>query len=199
MDYALIISIIPNILNLLNSIIDLYKSDPKFKKKVKGTGFSKKLFEIENNLAKLENFKDVLLFYARFLPEASAVYALSDKLYEMMQASLKDLNNSGSANYDTTWQSISMMYNSVKRQKNNEIVSRRDACPVSASSSQIQRVNNLIRELEVEFGQADAYLNVRQTANLLSQAQRISQITADLKAEIGKQTEALINSISLFK
>jgi hypothetical protein len=70
----------------------------------------------------------------------------------MMQASRRDLENLSSPNYDSTWQTISMMYNSVKSHKNNEIVSRRDQFPVSADSEQVKRVNDLFKRVMPGIG-----------------------------------------------
>lgn len=198
MNYATIISIIPTLLNTIKSVIDIYNSNPKnIQKKLKGTGFNNKIFSIDEMLTKLHYFKQTLLFYSNFLPETASVYTLSDKLNEMIQGSLKDLRDSNSPNYDSTWQVITMMFNSVKQHKNSQIVSRTDLCPYSSDSEEIKKINKLLRELENEFEKANAYLTSRNASHLLEQTSRIAQLTSDLKTLILQHTVSLIESITI--
>ncbi len=182
MDYSEILKIVPSILNLITSMIASYNADKhKFFKKFKGTGFNDKIEALERKLAEIESFRSVLLFYARFLPDAATLHALSDKLYEMVQLSLSSLADKNSVTHDVTWQSISMMYNSIKTAKSAQIVSKRDACPLDSTSKEIQELNSHIRTLESELDRADVALNVRQAQNMLEQAQRISQISSSIR------------------
>lgn len=196
MDYSTIIGIVPAILNTTKTVIDIYNSNNKIKKRAKGTGFDSKIHLIEEKLKDLKHFKETLLFYSRLLPETASVYTLSDKLNEMIQGSLKDLNDTNSQNHDSTWQLISMMYNSLKEHKNNQIISRTDVCPYSPNSEEIKDINRLIRALENEFERANAYLISRNVTPFHDQTVRITQITSDLKTMILKHAENLINSIS---
>lgn len=197
MDYAAVITIIPSILGLVTKIIDTVNSDRKqFHKKFKGTGVNEKLLELEKKLTEIQAFRNALLFYARLLPETASVYTLSDKLNEMIHASKHYLHETTSPHHDSSWASISMMYNSVKGHKNSQLVSRMDNCPLDPTSAEIRDIAGRLRELDAEFGRADAYMTSRQSDNLLDVTQRISQIASDLKVLALRQTEGLINSLS---
>jgi len=199
MEYTAIISLMPSILGLINSMIQKYFSDQKrIGKQLKGTGIKEKLEALKTKLDEIIQFKSVLLFYAKFLPDAASLYTLSDKLSEMIQVSMSKLENEDEPLiYDSTWHTIAIMYNGLKNQQGSQLISGIDNCPVSANSEEAKHVNRLLRELENEFGKTDAYLNSRNTSLLLAQAQNINQISRDLKNLIQKQTEEIISSISL--
>lgn len=197
MEYSAVIKIIPAILSTIKAIIDIYNSNPKnIKGKMKGHGFNKNMLKLEELLTNLHHYREVLLFYSRFLPESAAIYALSDKLAEMVQSSLSNLSNNTSIKYDAEWGSITMMFNTAKLHKNNNIISRRDACPYSTNSEEIKEINRLIRELEAEFDKADAFIISREAKLLLSHTSNIARLSSDLRTTIMNHTEKLINSIS---
>lgn len=200
MDYATALLIIPGLLDLISKIIEIFNREEKFfHKKLKGKGINEKLRELEEKLNQIQAFRETLLFYARLLPETASVHTLSDKLYEMIQASRSDLKNVNSENHDSSWRIISMMYNSVKDHKNSQLVSRMSNCPLDVGTEQIRDINVQIMNFDGEFERADAYLNGRQTDNMLDQTQRISQIASNLKLLALRQTENLISSISTGK
>ena len=138
-----------------------------------------------------------LLFYARLLPETGSVYAIADKLHEMIQSSKRSLTSADPEDHDHSWQIISTMYNSLKSLKNNSL--NIGNCPLNSNSQQVAEINNYIGELDADFNRADAYINSRSVDPLLELAQRISKTTADLKTAALKQTERLLSSLSISK
>ena len=195
--YAEVVTSIPTILTLITKIIEILNANKRAKKKLKGTGLNKKLEELETKLREIRQFRDVLLFYTRFLPETAATHVLADKLSELIQFSSKELEDPDSPHHHHAWSTMTMMFNSVKSQKNAHIVPRRESCPIDATSEEVREINSFIRDLDNEFAKADTAVGSRNANSLLEEAQRISEISAGLKSLILRHTEQIVNSISL--